>query len=189
MLRRVLSAAAVLPLLSVVCLAQENLLERVPQLQEKARRANAGALGCGIGFIVLHTSRGPLVATGSADPVHVFGPSVHVSDLLTLLEARAEFNRTGAANPMSGEVSDLAYVTLYTLSLAQDPDAIPFIAELLKDKDEVVRGWAAIALYKLAEREELRLKVKEITFPQAAIHSAKSRGNEPPEWVRTAHGK
>jgi hypothetical protein len=89
---------------------------------------------------------------------------------------------------MSGEVSDLAYVTLYTLSLAQDPDSIPVIAGLLKDKDEVIRGWSAIALYKIGGCEELRAKVREVKFPQAAVQSAKSRGEEPPGWVQVAPG-
>ncbi|HEX8187205.1 MAG TPA: hypothetical protein VF586_02570 [Pyrinomonadaceae bacterium] len=188
MLRHILRAAVILPLLAVTCPANDNLLERVPQLQEAARRSNGGEMGCGTGFILLHTSRGPVVATSGSDPVHVFGQSIRVADLLSLLKARAEYNRTGAANPMSGDVSDLAYVTLHTLSLAQDPDSIPVIAELLKDKDEVIRGWSAIALYKLAECDELRPEVKGILFPQAAIQSAKSRGKEPPEWVQAASG-
>ena len=43
---------------------------------------------------------------------------MRVSDVLPLLEARDQFNRTGIVNPMAGEVSDLTYVVLYTLSLA-----------------------------------------------------------------------
>lgn len=186
--RHILTAAAVLCLLQVTCLADDNLLEKVPQLQESARRASGGESGCGYGSILLHTSRGLVVATSGSDPVQVFGQNVYVADLLTLLKARAEFNRTGAANPMSGEVSDLAYVTLYTLSLAEDPDSVPVIAELLKDKNEAIRAWAAITLYKLAESDELRARVEEIKFPRDAIQGARSRGKEPPGWVRPAPG-
>lgn len=145
-------------------------------------------MGCGLGFILLHTSRGPVVVESNLDPIHVFGQDIHVPDLLALLKARADSNRTGAANPMSGEVSDLAYVALYTLSLAQDPDSVEVIAELLKDEDEAVSGWSAIALYKIGACEELRAKVREVEFPRAAVRSAKSRGVEPPGWVRVAAG-
>ena len=33
------------------------------------------------------------------------------------------------------------YVALYTLSLAKDADSIAVIAELLKDNQDVIRGW------------------------------------------------
>jgi HEAT repeat protein len=90
---------------------------------------------------------------------------------------------------MSGEVSDLTYVVLYTLSLAKDPDSIPVIVELLKDKEDVIRGWSAIALYEIAKfSEQLRVKIEEVKFPQAAVDSAKARGVEPPPWVQIASG-
>jgi hypothetical protein len=169
--------------------AQESLLGKVPKLQETARRANAGALGCGFGKVTLITSRGQLDTFMASDPIHVFGRTIRVSDLLPLLEARAEANRSGAENPMSGEVGDLTYVILYTLSRAKDPDSIPVIAELLKDKGETIRGWAAIALYEIAESgEELRAKIKEIRFPQPAVDSAKARSTKPPAWVQIAPG-
>jgi hypothetical protein len=188
MLRHTLKTAILLSLLPATCLAGDDLLKKVPQLQETARRSTAGAMGCGFGFILLHTSRGLVVAQTSRDPINVFGEDIQVPDLLALLKARAESNRTGAANPMSGEVSDLAYVALYTLSLAKDPESIPVIAELLKDKDGVIRGWSAIALYELGECEELKAEVREVRFPPAAVQSAKSRGREPPGWVQVAPG-
>ena len=169
--------------------AQERLLAKVPQLQETARRANGGELGCGAGAVTLITSRGPVKAFGSLDPIQVFGRTIIVADLLPLLEARAEFNRSGATNPMAGEVGDLTYVVLYTLSRAKDPDSIPVIAELLKDKDDVIRGWSAIALYEIAKSDEgLKAKIQEIRFPRPAIDSAKARSTEPPPWVQVAPG-
>jgi hypothetical protein len=170
--------------------AQERLLEKVPQLQETARRANRGELGRTIGHITLITSRGQIKAEFvSGDPIRLFGQPIKVSDLLPLLEARAEFNRTGVVNPMSGQVADLTYVVLYTLSLAKDPDAIPVIAELLKDKESVICGWAAVALYETAKfSEELRAKIEATKFPQAAVDSARARGSSPPRWLQIEWG-
>ena len=122
--------------------------EKSLTLQDTARRANRGQLGSGTGTVTLITSRGQVKTESGLDPIRVFGSTIKVSDLLPLLEARAQFNRSGVANPMSGVVTDLTYVVLYTLSLAKDPDSIPVIAELLKDKDhESSCGWSAIALY------------------------------------------
>jgi hypothetical protein len=184
---------AIVPVLFVLVsdvFAQEELLKKVPQLQETARRANRGELGRTIGHITLITSRGEVKAEFvSATPTLLFGRPIKVSDLLPLLAARAQFNRTGVVNPMSGEVSDLTYVVLYTLSLAKDPDSIPVIVELLKDKEDVIRGWSAIALYEIAKfSEQLRVKIEEVKFPQAAVDSAKARGVEPPPWVQIASG-
>jgi hypothetical protein len=169
--------------------AQERLLEKVPQLQETARRANRGEFGHTIGTVTIMTSRGQVKVEAGWDPVRVFGQPIKVTDLLPLLEARAEFIRTGAVNPMSGQVADLTYVVLYTLSLAKDPETISVIAELLKDKDSVICGWAAIALYETGKfSEELRAKIETMKFPQAAVDSAKARGREPPPWVQIASG-
>jgi hypothetical protein len=189
MLRHILLTALTLFALTGDCLANDDLLKRVPQLQETARLANGGALGCGVGTVTLITSRGQIKAQSSLDPIRVFGGTIRVSDLLALLEARAEFNRTRVANPMSGEVSDLTYVVLYTLSLAKDPISVPVIAELLLDGDDVIRGRSAIALYEIAKSGEgLRAKVKKIKFPQAAVQSARARGKEPPAWLQLKPG-
>lgn len=188
-MRYILTVVLTLFALAGNAFAQERLLEKVPKLQEIARRANAGAEGCGVGIVTLITSKGQVKSPSGLDPIHVFDGPIKVSDLLTLLEARAESNRTGVVNPMSGEVSDLTYVVLYTLSLAKDPDSIPAIVELLKDKDEVIRGWSAIALYEMAKSsEELKVKIQEVEFPQAAVDSAKSRSAAPPAWVKIATG-
>lgn len=65
--------------------------------------------------------QGQVKTESGLDPIRVFGSTIEVSDLLPLLEARAQFNRTGVVNPMSGVVTDLTYVVLYTLSLAKEP--------------------------------------------------------------------
>jgi HEAT repeat protein len=88
---------------------------------------------------------------------------------------------------MSGQVSDLCGVCLYALSYAKDPEVIPAIADLLTDKDDVVRGWAAIALYRLgSSSDELRKKIEVIPFPAAATASAGARGEQAPTWVTRA---
>ena len=136
------------------CLAQTNLLDRVPELQETARMASGGKLGCGFGSMQLVTSNGEITVSVDLDPIHVFGKKVVVSDLAKLLEARAESNRTGSQNPMSGSVSHLGYLVLSTLALSKDPKVIPVIAKLLDDPDDMIRGWSAIALFRLAESGE-----------------------------------
>jgi hypothetical protein len=165
--------------------AEERLLEKVPQLQDTARRANRGQLGSGIGTVTLITSRGQVKAQSNLDPIQVFGPTIKVSDLLPLLDARAESNRTGVVNPMSGDVSDLTYVALYTLSLAKDDASIPVIVELLKDQESAIHGWSAIALYDIAKfSDQTRGKIQTVKFPKRAVDSAKARGREPPPWVQ-----
>ncbi len=147
--------------------AQNDLLNRVPQLQDTARKSNGGALGCGSDF------------------ANVFGSEkVTVSDLLVLLEARVKANQTDEQNPMSGEVSDLVYVILSGLPYFRDEKVIPVVKELLKDKDDVIRGWSVIALLRLAEKDkDLQREIEKIVFPQAAIQSARARGEKLPAWI------
>jgi hypothetical protein len=188
-MKRSLTIAPVLFLFVSHVFAEEQLLEKVPQLQDTARRANRGQLGSGIGTVTLITSRGQVKAESGLDPIRVFGSTIKVSDLLPLLEARAQFNRTGISNPMSGEVSALTYVVLYTLSLAKDQATIPVIVELLEDQDDVIRGWSAIALYEIAKfSDQSRGKIQAIKFPKPAVDSAKARGKEPPLWVQIDSG-
>ena len=62
---------------------------------------------------------------------------------------------------------------------------IPVISELLDDKAEGVRAWAAIALFRLAESDvDLQKKIEEITFPKTALQSAKGRSVEAPVWTK-----
>ncbi|MGB7925577.1 MAG: HEAT repeat domain-containing protein [Pyrinomonadaceae bacterium] len=189
MMRHILTTVLILFVLIGNGFAQDDLLKKVPQLQATARRANDGELGCGEGPVTLITSRGQIEARAGSDTFRVFGHTIRVSDLLVLLEARAESNRTGVVNPMSGEVSDLAYVALTTLALAKDPVSISVIAELLKDKDDGIRGCAALALYEIAQSsEELQTEIRKIKFPQAAIDSGKAMGVKPPVWVQITPG-
>lgn len=95
------------------------------------------------------TSQGKISVQSGLDPIHVFGNTIVVSDIHELLKSRADSNHTENKGPMSGEVSDLCYVTLYTLSLAKDPVSIPVIVDLLTDKDDTIRGSAAIVLYRI----------------------------------------
>jgi hypothetical protein len=165
----------------------EPILERVPELQKKASLANKGTLGCGVGKITLLTSRGEVTTSCGLDPVQVFGNPIKTSDLISLLKSRSVSNQSGKPGPMSGQVSDLCGVCLYALSYAKDPEVIPAIADLLTDKDDVVRGWAAIALYRLgSSSDELRKKIEVIPFPAAATASAGARGEQAPTWVTRA---
>ena len=166
------------------CFAQSDLLDRVPELQETARMASGGKLGCGYGSMQIVTSNGEITVGVDLDPIHVFGRKVAVSDLTKLLEARAEANLTRAQNPMSGSVSQLGYLVLSTLAMSKDQTAIPVIAKLLDDPDETIRGWSAIALFRLAESgEELKRVISKITFPENALQSSGGRGVKSPDWV------
>jgi len=181
-----ISTTFLLLLISIgTCFAQDDLLDRVPELQENARLSNGGAKGCGRGTITLLTSRGEIKAASNLDPFHVFGNKIVIADLLPLLKARVEANRTGKSNPMSGEVSDLVYVILSTFAKSQDPAVIPVVIDLLEDKDEVIRGWSAIALFRLGESsDELRQTIEKITFPKAAVQSANGRSVPTPAWAK-----
>lgn len=132
------------------CFAQEDLLSRVPQLQENARESALGPPICGISVIELDTSRGKIRVTIGLSRFPVFGNKIAVSDLLTLLKARIESNRTGKQNPMSGEVGDLVKVILSVLQKSKDPDVIPVIGQLLEDKSEYVVFRSSWALQELA---------------------------------------
>lgn len=101
---------------SSAVLAQENYLAQVPQLQETAHLANGGAKGCGHGTFTLITSNGEITVSSGLDPIHVFGQKIAVADLLKLIQARVDSNKTGIENPMSGDVSDLVYVILSIFS-------------------------------------------------------------------------
>src|SRR3712207_1462952 len=91
-----ISTAFLLLLISIgTCFAQNDLLNRVPELQEIARLSNGGAKGCGRGTITLLTSRGEIKVAINLDPIHVFGNKIVIADLLPLLEARVQANRTG----------------------------------------------------------------------------------------------
>jgi hypothetical protein len=171
--------------LAGTCSAQNDLLNRVPQLQETAARASGGVLGCGEGSYLMVTSRGQFMVSSGLDAIHVFGGKIVVADLLTLLEARNESNRTGEKNQMSGEIGSFMYVILSVLQDSKDPDVIPVIGQLLKDKNEQVVFQSFYALQKLAKSgEELQFEVEKVVFPKTAVELFKARKVELPEWAK-----
>jgi hypothetical protein len=174
---------------AVASSAQSNFVEKAPELQKTALRATGGAMGCGHGSFTVVASKERIKVSSSLDPIHVFGSTIYVSDLLTLLTARAKSNRTGEVNPMSGEVGQLTYVTLLVLSSVKEKSTVSVTAELLTDKDDTIRAWSAITLYRLAQSDKgMKSEVEKIVFPKLAVQSAKGRGVEPPDWLRIADG-
>ncbi len=164
---------------------QTNYLDRVEELQQTAAKANGGVLGCGAGMITIVTSNGEVTTATGLDPIHVFGNRIVVADLLTLLQARADSNRTGKQNPMSGHVNDLGYVILSTLAISKDPAVVPVIAELLHDKEDRIRRSSVLALIQLADSDEnLKSEIGKITFPKSAIKSAFRDSVNFPDWIR-----
>ena len=167
------------------CFAQTDLLSRVPELQKTAQRAMGGAMGCGAGTVTLVTSRGEIKLKTGLDPIHVFGDRILIADLLPLLKARIEANRTGEQNPMAGKVSQLTALTISIVAMSKESDVIPLIAVLLEDKDDAIRGTSAITLIKLAEvNEDLRRDIEQIAFPKAAVISAEGSGVKLPTWAK-----
>ncbi len=167
------------------CFAQEDLLSRVPQLQENARESALGPPICGIRVIELDTSRGKIRVTIQLSQPPVFENKISVTDLLTLLIARVESNRTGKQNPMSGEVGDLVQKILSVLQKSKDPDVIPVIGKLLEDKSEYVVFRSSWALQELAESsKELQLEVEKVDFPKTAVELFRINAVKLPEWVK-----
>ncbi len=155
-------------------------------LARTASRSASGAMGCGVGFISLETSRATLKLRTGLDAIHTFGHTVRVPDLVSLLEQRAASKARGYG-PMAGRKSALCYVILDVLGDSGDPTVIQPIAKLLTDDSEVVRGWAAIALFRLGTANpELRSAIRQIEFPEAAVSSAVARGEPKPDWLETS---
>ena len=178
--------SAAIVLLSVVSFGQkEGLLNRVPELQRVALRSGGGAMGCGTGTITLVTAKGDINVETSLDPIHVFGKRIVVDDLVMLLKARVESNKTGIDNPMLGSVGQLVFVIVGVLQSSKDPSIVPLIAELLDDEDDVIRGASAISLIRLGNNSDEMMKlIEQKPFPKPAVDSARARGIDLPEWVR-----
>ncbi|MDQ3061441.1 MAG: hypothetical protein M3R14_01040 [Acidobacteriota bacterium] len=188
-MKKVILAIGIVLTLSIWSFAQENLLEKVPELQKLAGLASGGALGCGSGEVTLVTSNGEIKGEIFLDPIHVFGKKIVVSDLIKLLEARVESNKTTVKNQMSGKVSTLVSIALYTLTISKDSKVIPVIAELLEDKDKVICNSAIVALLRLATmNEELKNEIEKISFPKEVVQNAKERSQEIPNWVKIKEG-
>ncbi|HEX8367728.1 MAG TPA: hypothetical protein VF604_04100 [Pyrinomonadaceae bacterium] len=76
-------------------------------------------------------------------------------------------------------------MSISLVAMSQEQEAIPIIAALLADEDDRIRGAAAISLIKMAEvSEDLRRQIEQISFPKAAVISAKGRSLEVPIWLR-----
>ncbi|MBA4123057.1 MAG: hypothetical protein H0X72_11420 [Acidobacteria bacterium] len=167
------------------CFAQEDLLSRVPQLQENARESALGPPICGIRVIELDTSRGKIRVTIQLSQPPVFENKISVTDLLTLLKARIESNRTGKENQMSGEVGDLMQIIFSVLRKSKDPDVIPVIGQLLDDRSERIVFLSSGALQVIAKSsKELQFEVEKVIFPKTAIELYKKRAIELPEWAK-----
>lgn len=130
---------------------KKDILEVVPELARTADAASGGALGCGMGGIIIKTSSGSKHYSTGLDPGHVFGSNVEIVDVHKLLESRADSNATGAPGPMSGDVGSLCYVSLSVLALAKDKSSVPVLLPLLRDKLDGVRRFSVTALKAIAE--------------------------------------
>ena len=130
--------------------ASTNILDVVPELQRTARADNHGELGCGAGTITVKTSRGVQTVESGLGPIHVFGQTIDVADVHTLLQSRVDSNRTGKPGPMSKNVDDLCFVSLSTVERAADPQSAPILIALLDDKSENVRKHSSQALRAIA---------------------------------------
>ena len=161
------------------------ILSRAQELEAVAKKAAGGSMGCGVGTLTLITSRGRVRILTGLDPIHVLGNSVASADLLTLLRARIESNRSGQPGPMSGSVSRLVGLSLYLLSVAKEPEAVEVSAALLADPDAKIRKSAAINLYELGDRRpRLRPEIRRLHLPEQALQEAASDGHAPPAWLR-----
>jgi hypothetical protein len=168
--------------------AQNNdLLNRVRELQETASKASGGVLGCGVGgTIQIKTSRGNISAYIGDDAIYVFGREIAVRDLLVLIKSRIESNSTGKVNQMSGEVGSLIYVIMDVLSLSKDPESVPVIGELLADQNDRIVQYSYFALLKLGKSDPgLQKQVENIVFPESAVKILKSYGIKLPVWAKT----
>lgn len=154
-------------------------------LASTASASSRGELGCGRGTIRLHTGKGVVNLQTGLDGYHVFGRDIYVSRLVSLLRDRTTANRRGFG-PMAGNKDSLSYVVLDLLGSSGDPAAIDAAGALLTDSNDVVRGWAAIALDRLGDmRADLRPAIASYTFPPAAVASASSRGEDRRPWLDT----
>jgi hypothetical protein len=160
------------------------ILERIPDLDDRAALAVTGQLGCGgHAETILVTSRGVRVSKEVSDGRRVFGLNIKTAELIELLKARCLSNRTGQG-PMAGRKTSLCYVILDALSHSADPDAIPVIGELLLDPEETTSSFAALALFTIGnEADELRSSIGQVRFPRKAAAGAVAGGHEIPKWL------
>lgn len=109
------------------------------ELQLMATRVKKGYRGCDggdINFILADGTEQSLSC--DMDTLAVFGKRIHADDLLALIEARADANRTGEG-PMDGDRHELLRMLLLVLTEASHAQAVDAIIPLLVDPDDDVR--------------------------------------------------
>ena len=158
--------------------------EKAEEMERIAKGAINGEFGCGTGQITISTSRGTIRADTWSDPIILFGSHVSAAQLITLLEAKVEANRTGQG-PMSGDRAALCHVALHTLALARDPQSIDVIGKLINDDDQLVRGSAVVVLIRIGEAvPDSREKIGRLfQLHPGATTVARGRGETLPAWI------
>jgi HEAT repeat protein len=136
-------------------------------------------------YYYVETSRGKTAITAAPTFEEIFGDGMRTAELHELLKVRAQDGLSGEGT-MAGHRRELCCAVLYVLSEADDPASIPVIQPLLKDPDEVIAGWAVIALFELGNaNEELQRLAEPIEFPAAPVATAeKSPSVRAPAWAR-----
>lgn len=160
--------------------AQNDLSSLVPELQLKERKAG---IVCGVAGMILVTNKEEIKITGDLTSRLIFGPRIVIADLMPLLEARVNANRTGEENPMSGNVDSLTGQIIHFVSLAREQAAIPVLAALLEDKDRDIHTSASRSLIEMAKiNEEFRREIEKITFPRKTLSGQQYK--DLPTWLK-----
>jgi hypothetical protein len=161
---------------------QPPILKRAEELKEIAIKSVHGRLGCGVGGEMKFVDRQGKVITAhcSLDAIHVFGAQVDITDMLTLLQARIQSNKSRKLGPMSSRAESLCYVICETLRIIKHPAAIPVMKDLvLTERNPRIQRDAAYHLVKMGEDESLREEIQRIQFPM----DLKRYFAETPDWV------
>lgn len=167
--------ASLLPPLALVfvfalaCQSQTepSILSRVHDLQQTARKASSGALGCGAGSYILVEINGDSRRVESGlDPIITFGHEIRVADIIYILESRVKSH--SESTPMSGpDFGSLLYISLSILDESQDTGWVPLVKRLRQDPDpdETARRWARIILVRKAKKDaSVRPMLRDMTF-------------------------
>ena len=157
-------------------------LENALQLEEIARLAGSGQLGCGSGTYQYTAHNGQKREVDSGlDPIHVFGGQISGKTMAMFIDARVEANKTGNG-PMSGDMESLLVVTLHIIAESEDPIFINSIAPLLADPLPWVHHNAASSLITIANRhpkfrEQIKSIFSEYTYDPKTLESTL------PQWL------
>jgi len=183
-MRRVFLSLLVILVFGVAAFSQVNYLNRVPELQETARKSTGGAMGCGKGSVRLITSDGKLRIAPNMDVLHVFGRNVDVAGVLDLLKARVVSNRTKISNPMSGELKSLFHVIFEVVRYAREEASVSLLEHLLNDDNARVKYGAFWVLLDLAKKDEtIRKRIMEIKFSEEFKKGQYGQKINLPEWI------